>query len=259
MDVELLFLGTGTSAGIPMIGCHCEVCTSSDPRDRRTRTSVLISYAGTRVLVDTGPELRLQCTANKIDMIDAVVITHAHADHIMGLDDVRRFNALRQGPLDVWAEAKTHDTLQRCFGYAFREPSPDQKVFRPHLIPRTIDGPFQIGPAMWTPIRLFHGQMPVLGFRVGNIAYCTDVNRIPEESFGLLENLDLLVLDALQYKPHTTHFSISEALEIVARVKPRQTRFTHMAHALGHAATNASLPENIRLAFDGEVFVGNAE
>ncbi len=259
MDIELLFLGTGTSAGIPMIGCHCEVCSSADPHDKRMRTSVLISYAGLRVLVDTGPELRLQCVAHSIDMIDAVVITHAHADHIMGLDDVRRFNALRQGPLDVWAEPAAHETLRRCFGYAFKEPSPDQKVFRPHLVPRTIDGPFAIGPMTWTPIRLFHGQMPVLGFRVGNIAYCTDVNRIPEESFPLLENLDLLVLDALQYKPHTTHFSISEALDIVRRINPRQARFTHMAHALGHEATNATLPENIKLAYDGERFTSNAE
>jgi phosphoribosyl 1,2-cyclic phosphate phosphodiesterase len=259
MDVELLFLGTGTSAGIPMIGCHCDVCSSTDPHDKRTRTSVVFSYAGKRVLVDTGPELRLQCVANTVVMIDAVVITHAHADHIMGLDDVRRFNALRQGPLDVWAEPRAQETLQRCFGYAFKEPAADQKVFRPHLVSRTIDGPFQIGPIAWTPIRLFHGQMPVLGFRVGNIAYCTDVNHIPEESFALLENLDLLVLDALQYKPHTTHFSVDQALEIVARIQPRRTRFTHMAHALGHAATNATLPENVRLAYDGERIFGNAE
>jgi phosphoribosyl 1,2-cyclic phosphate phosphodiesterase len=252
MAVELLFLGTGTSAGIPMIGCHCPVCSSDDPHDKRSRTSVLISYGPTRVLVDTGPELRLQCVANGIDMIDAVVITHAHADHIMGLDDVRRFNALKQGPLDLWSEPAVQETLNRCFGYAFREPAPEQKVFRPHLVPRAITGDFQIGSVTWKPIRLFHGQMPVLGFRIGRLAYCTDVNRIPEQSFPLLEDLDLLVLDALQYKPHTTHFSIDEALAIVERVKPLRTRFTHMAHALGHEATNATLPPNVRLAFDGE-------
>jgi phosphoribosyl 1,2-cyclic phosphate phosphodiesterase len=252
MAVELLFLGTGTSAGIPMIGCHCEVCSSTDPKDHRTRPSVVISSGGVSVLVDTSPELRLQCVANRIDMIDAVVITHAHADHIMGLDDVRRFNILRQGPLDVWADARTFSTLSRCFGYAFQEPKPELKVFRPHLVHRELTGEFTIGPMRWQPIHLFHGQMPVLGFRVGRLAYCTDVNRIPQESFELLADLDLLVLDALQFKPHTTHFSLDEALAVVERVKPKQVRFTHIAHALGHAAVNARLPAGIQLAYDGE-------
>jgi phosphoribosyl 1,2-cyclic phosphate phosphodiesterase len=251
-QLELLFLGTGTSAGVPMIGCHCEVCSSSDPHDKRTRPSAILSYAGATVLIDATPELRLQCIANRIDMIDALVLTHAHADHIMGLDDVRRFNALRKGPLDVWAEPQTHQTLSNCFAYAFAEPSAETKLFRPHLIRRDITADFQIGPLTWKPIPLFHGQMPVLGFRVGRLAYCTDVNRIPEESFPLLEDLDVLVLDALQFKPHTTHFSLDQAMEVVGRVKPKQTRFTHIAHALGHEATNAKLPANIRLAYDGE-------
>ncbi len=250
--IELLFLGTGTSAGVPMIGCHCEVCTSPDPRDRRSRPSVIISYDNKNVLVDTTPELRLQCVANNVDMIEAVVFTHAHADHIMGLDDVRRFNAIKGGPIDVWATERTHASLDRCFGYAFKEPDPAMKVFRPHLVKRNIEEPFDIAGVRWTPIPLLHGEMPVLGFRVGKLAYCTDVSRIPEESFELLKDLDVLVLDALQYKRHTTHFSVEEAIEAATRIGAKQTLFTHIAHALGHQATNKALPAGMRLAYDGE-------
>jgi phosphoribosyl 1,2-cyclic phosphate phosphodiesterase len=252
--VELLFLGTGTSGGVPMIGCKCEVCTSTDPHDKRMRPSVAISYGSARVLVDTTPELRLQCLAHGVDKIDAVVFTHAHADHIMGLDDVRRFNYLKNGPLDVWAEERAFKTIHHSFAYAFREPSADEKVFRPHLVHRTINGsPFEIEGTRWTPIRLMHGQMPVMGFRVGRLAYCTDVSSIPEESFELLKDLDVLVLDALQYKRHVTHFSVEEAIEAARRIGAKQTLFTHIAHSLPHEATNRGLPEGIRLAYDGEI------
>ena len=253
-QVELLFLGTGTSAGVPMIGCRCDVCRSADPRDKRTRPSVVISRGGSRVLVDTTPELRLQCVSNGVEMIDAVVYTHAHADHVMGLDDVRRFNALRGGPLEVWADERTFATLSTCFAYAFKEPDPDAKLFRPHLQRRTIepDRPFRAGGMEWTPVPLLHGDLPVLGFRVGRLAYCTDVSEIPASSFPLLEGLDVLVLDALQHKKHTTHFSLEEAVEAARRIGAKQTLFTHIAHALGHEATNRALPPGMRLAHDGE-------
>jgi phosphoribosyl 1,2-cyclic phosphate phosphodiesterase len=260
--VQLLVLGSGTSAGVPMIGCHCPVCTSPDPHDKRTRASVVISYGGpagakqTRVLVDTTPELRLQCITNDVHRIDAVVYTHAHADHVMGLDDCRRFNAVSGGPLDVWADDLTHETLQRCFGYAFTEPGADLKVFRPHLIPRTINGPFDIGGATWTPIPLMHGDLPVLGFRVGRAAYCTDVSFIPSSSYPLLEGLDVLVLDALQRKRHITHFSLEQAVVEAKKIGAKQTLFTHIAHGLAHAETNAELPDNIRLAYDGQRVTG---
>jgi len=260
-DVELLFLGTGTSAGVPMIGCHCDVCRSADPRDRRTRPSVLISQGETRVLVDTTPELRLQCVANGVNSIDAVVYTHAHADHVMGLDDVRRFNALRGAPLDVWADERTFAQLRQCFGYAFVEPDPQSRLFRPHLVPRTImpDCSFEVAGTRWTPIPLLHGSMPVLGFRVGRVAYCTDVSEIPESSYALLEGLDVLVLDALQHRKHTTHFSLEEAVEEARRIGAKQTLFTHIAHALGHEATNRDLPPAMQLAFDGQRVRGRAD
>lgn len=250
-DVELLFLGTGTSAGVPMIGCHCEVCSSTDPHDKRTRPSVVIRYPGSTVLVDTTPELRLQCIANGVDRIDAVVYTHAHADHVMGLDDLRRFNALRGGPLDLWADEKTHKALVRCFEYAFTEPPADSKLFRPHLIRRPIQGPFQIGQQVWTPIPLLHGSVTTLGFRVGRLAYCTDVNEIPAPSWELLRDLDLLVLDGLQRERHTTHFSLEEAMAAAKKIGARQTYFTHIAHRMAHESTNRSLPANMQLAHDG--------
>src|SRR5262249_114666 len=190
--------------------------------------------------------------ANGVDSIDAVVYTHAHADHIMGLDDVRRFNALRAGPLDVWADAKTFAALDRCFGYAFKEPTPELKIFRPHLVHRALEGPFEIGGVAWKPMQWVEGDMGVVGFRIGNIAYCTDVSAIPEASFDLLRGLDVLVLDALQWKRHVTHFSVAEATEAATRIAAKQTLFTHIAHALGHDATNGQLPPKMRLAFDGE-------
>jgi phosphoribosyl 1,2-cyclic phosphate phosphodiesterase len=252
-QIELLFLGTGTSAGVPMIGCHCAVCSSADPHDRRNRPSVVISYAGLRVLVDSTPELRLQCVTNGVDMIDAVVYTHAHADHIMGLDDLRRFNALRGGPLDVWADAQTYRTLQQCFKYAFEDPPPDLKVFRPRLEPRTITGPFAIGPATWTPIRLTHNNSYVLGFRVGNLAYCTDVSAIPDEAWPMLEGLDVLILGALAKNKHPSHFSIDEAVAAAERIGATRTLFTHIGHTLPHEQTNRSLPPTMRLAHDGQL------
>jgi len=252
-SIELLFLGSGTSAGVPMIACKCAVCTSTDPKDKRTRCSVVISYDGQRFLIDTTPELRLQCVANDVNWIDGVVFTHGHADHVMGLDDVRRFNAVRKGPLDVWADANTFRTIDTCFGYAFCEPDPLAKVFRPNLVRRLIDGAFELNHRTWTPIPLVHGNMPVLGFRVGNLAYCTDVSEIPGPSFQLLHNLDVLVLDALAWHKHPTHFSIEEALQVVDRLRPKRTIFTHIAHGCGHVETNARLPAGVELAYDGMI------
>ena len=238
-----------------MIGCKCPVCTSSDPKDKRNRVSVVVSYNGAppvRVLIDAPPELRLACLAYGVDTMDAVVFTHGHADHIMGLDDLRRFNSIRKGPLDVWADQPTHNILTQCFGYAFREPDPAIRLFRPHLVRRVVDGPFDVAGATWTPIRLLHGDVPVLGFRVGKMAYCTDVSQIPEESFALLKDLDVVVLDGLQWQKHSTHFSLEQAIEAGQRIGAKLTLFTHIAHGLGHAATSAKLPAGMALAYDGQ-------
>lgn len=254
--LELLFLGTGTSAGVPMIGCHCEVCTSTDPRDRRTRCSVVISHGPTRVLVDTTPELRLQAIDNGVDRIDAIVFTHAHADHIVGLDDVRRFNALKRGPLDVWASSETHRVLRQVFEYAWREPDPESKLFRPHLEPREINGPFQIDAMAWTPISFAHGSMEVLGFRVSvsdgqDIAYCTDISAVSADALEALRDLDTLVIDALQWRKHPTHLTIDEAVAVVAELKPRRAYFTHMSHGVMHARDEKRLPPGFQFAHDG--------
>ena len=256
-SVELLFLGSGTSAGVPMIGCSCDVCMSTNPRDKRMRPSVVISYNGTRVLIDTTPELRLQAITHNVHRIDAVVMTHAHADHMMGFDDIRRFNYVAGGPLDLWAENVVAEKLKRSFGYAFEEPPPDLKVFRPYVIHRPIEGPFEIAGVQWTPIPLMHGSMRIYGYRVGNLAYCTDVSFIPEQAFELLKGLDLLVLDALQYKKHITHFSVEQAIEAAQRIGAKQTLFTHIGHSLPHEATNRNLPDRIRLAYDGEVAIAS--
>lgn len=250
-EMQLLFLGTGTSAGVPMIGCDCPVCTSDDPRDKRTRPSVVVSYEGVDVLIDSTPELRLQCLANEVRRVDAVVYTHGHADHIMGLDDLRRFNSIRGGPLDVFADQQTHEILDRCFAYAFRAPDPAVRLFRPHLVRQVVNGSFDIGGRCWRPIPLIHGELHVLGFRVGGLAYCTDVSEIPAGSYELLKGLDVLVIDGLQFKKHTTHFTIDEAIAEAQKIGAKRTYLTHIAHGVSHREASRMLPANVALAYDG--------
>lgn len=250
--IRVILLGTGTSHGIPMIACDCPVCTSSDPRDRRTRTSVLVETAGKSLLIDTTPELRIQCLACNVRRVDAVLFTHDHADHVVGLDDLRRFNALQKQILTCYGNEATLTTLRHMFSYAFRD-DPDYPSAKPLLATERVDGPFEAAGIPVTPVPLLHGQMPVLGYRIGRFAYCTDVSRIPEASMRLLEGLDVLILDGLRRRPHPTHFNLEQAVEAAGRIGAGKTFFTHIAHELGHEETNAGLPEGMALGYDGQV------
>jgi len=250
--MRVILLCTGTSHGIPMISCDCPVCTSSDPRDRRTRTSVVVQTGGKSLLIDTAPELRLQCLACDIRRVDAVLFTHDHADHIVGLDDLRRFNALQKQTLPCYGDRTTLATLERMFGYAFKD-NPDYPSAKPHLTLEPVNGPFEAAGVPVTPIPLLHGSMPVLGFRIGRFAYCTDVSTIPEGSMALLAGLEVLILDGLRRRPHPTHFNLAQAVEAAGRIGAKQTYFTHIAHELPHGATNAALPPGMALGYDGQV------
>ena len=236
-----------------MIGCDCATCRSSDPRDTRWRTSVRIETAdGLSLLIDAGPDLRAQALAFDIRRVDAILFTHGHADHILGLDDVRRFNAIQRRPMPCFGDAATLRDVRRTFGYVF-----DSATLRGGGLPQLelfeIGGPFCIGHQEIIPVPIFHGARAILGLRVGSFAYLTDCSRIPDASWQLLEGVDLLVLDALRETPHPTHFSLSDAVRAAERIAARRTCFTHMCHDLVHAATCARLPQGMELAYDGLV------
>ena len=236
-----------------MIGCDCETCRSSDPRDKRWRASVYVETDdGHALLIDAGPDIRAQSLAFNVRRVDAILFTHGHADHIMGLDDIRRFNAIQQKPMACYGDAATLSDLRRTFFYVF-DPSTPRGGGIPQLELFRIVGRFCIGREEIVPIPIFHGQRPILGLRMGAFAYLTDCSRIPGESWPLLEGLDLLVLDALREKPHPTHFTLAEAVDVTRRIAPRRACFTHMCHNLRHADTCAQLPAGMELAYDGLV------
>jgi phosphoribosyl 1,2-cyclic phosphate phosphodiesterase len=234
-----------------MIGCECPVCTSDDPHDKRTRPSIWVRYGGVPILVDTSPELRLQCLANDIREVQAVLFTHHHADHVAGLDDLRRFNWMTKRAVPCYGTERTLMGVQRMFSYAF-EPAGDSPHSRPQLELRTIDDdPFRVGDVEIVPIPLMHGPMPVLGFRFGRFAYCTDCSAIPDPSIARLKGVELLILDALRHDPHPTHLCLKAAVDLAGRIGAEQTYFIHMAHQLKHQETNAMLPRGMALSFDG--------
>jgi phosphoribosyl 1,2-cyclic phosphate phosphodiesterase len=251
--LKITFLGTGTSHGVPMIGCDCATCTSSDPRDRRRRTSVLIATGDDgRLLVDAGPDLRAQALAYNIRRLDAILFTHGHADHILGLDEVRRYNALQRRAMACYGDEPTLSDIRRTFAYVFESRKPTGGE-TPEIETFQVIGPFCVGRQEVQPVKVFHGRRTILGYRLGGFAYLTDCSGIPDESWPLLENLDILVLDALRVTPHPTHFSLAQAIDATRRIRPRRAYFTHVCHDLPHAATCAGLPPGMELAYDGLV------
>lgn len=250
------FLGTGTSVGVPMVGCKCAVCQSTDPRDQRYRCSVAIRLPQGNLLIDTTPELRLQLLRARLDIVHAVLFTHYHADHLFGLDDLRPIPRLLGGPVPLWCTEEVERKIRSIFSYAFSPHVANVPLgYLPKLVFQRIDSkPFTTLGETIVPIPLVHGPFDVLGFRIGNVAYCTDVSEIPRDSWQHLEGLDVLVLDALRERPHPAHFSVDQALEVVRTVRPKQTWLTHIAHELGHEETNRRLPAGVALAYDGLKF-----
>jgi phosphoribosyl 1,2-cyclic phosphate phosphodiesterase len=247
--LKITVLGSGTSVGVPAIGCHCDVCTSSDPRDNRLRPSILVSYEGHNVLVDTTPDLRTQALRARLERLDAVVFTHAHADHMMGLDDIRPFNFRQRGRIPLHAAPETMAALERCFPYVFDGLKKDTNI--PQIESRPISGPFDLFGLEWIPVPVLHGRQTIHGFRFGAAAYLTDHSEIPDSSIELLRSLDVLFLDALRYKPHPTHSTVDRSIQTVEQLAPRRAFFTHLCHDLMHERAESLLPPHIRLAYDG--------
>src|SRR4051812_23388494 len=255
--LRITVLGSGTSLGVPTIGCHCDVCSSNDPRDNRLRPSILVRYGGRSVLIDTTPDFRTQALRAKMTRLDAILFTHEHADHIMGLDDVRPFNFRQKNSIPIFGSKETLGAIRRAFEYIFDERMPESSI--PKLDVHTLDGSsFELFGLEIRPLRLMHGRGMVFGYRFGAAAYLTDHSHIPAEAMEQLRGLDVLFLDALRHKPHPTHSTVSASIAISEQLGPRRTYFTHICHELPHARTEHELPPHIRLAYDGlEITVGD--
>lgn len=253
--LKITFLGTGTSSGVPMIGCDCTVCTSTDKKDNRLRSSILVQSATTSLVVDTGPDFRQQMLREKVKHLDAVVFTHPHKDHLAGLDDIRAFNFFSKKPIDIYADSLTEEAVRRDFYYAFTD---TKYPGIPELNMHTINlDPFMVGDIPVTPIQVWHLKMPVLGFRFGKFTYITDANRIEEEEKEKIRGSEVLVLNALRKQKHISHFTLGEAIGLVQELSIPEAYFTHISHQLGlHAEIETELPNGIHLAYDGLAWEG---
>lgn len=248
--MKITILGSGTSTGVPMVGCGCPVCSSPDPRDKRSRASILVETAGKYLLVDTSTDLRRQVIREKVPHIDAVLFTHSHADHIHGIDDLRGFHFIHRRVIPCYGGKETIDTIARNFSYIFK--GMEEAGYAPLLAPHIVSGPFSLFGSMITPIPLIHGTLAATGYRFGDAAYLTDVSRIPESSPPLLAGLKLLIIDALRYTPHPNHLNIDGALRIVEQLHPDRAVFTHLTHEVPYA-DGAKLPPGVEFAYDGMV------
>lgn len=248
--MKITFLGTGTSQGVPIIGCKCEVCQSIDPKDKRLRTSVHIETKDLSLVIDSGPDFRQQMLREKIEKLDAILYTHDHKDHTAGLDDVRAFNYIQKKPMEVFAEENVLETIKREFSYAFKK---NKYPGVPRIDLNTIENKtFNIQNQSITPIRGLHHKLPVLGYRINNMAYITDMNYISEEEMKKLQNLDVLIINALRIEKHISHFNLEEALFVIENCKPKKAYLTHLSHAMGkYEELSGNLPKNVNVAFDG--------
>lgn len=246
--MRVTILGSGTSTGVPMIGCRCAVCRSENPKDRRSRASVYVRHEGTGLLIDTATDLRMQALTHGIDRVDAVLYTHAHADHLHGIDELRSFNHLQQGAIPCYGNRRTMAQLIERFGYVVYGGGAG---YRPQLVPHVLDGPLEIGGLPVEPVEVQHGEDVIFGYRIGAMAYVTDCSAIPEPSQRRLRDLELLILSAIRYERHPTHFTLDQALAVVAALQPRRAVLTHLSHVFAYDTVSRQLPSGVELAYDG--------
>lgn len=254
METRIQILGSGTSTGVPEPCCSCPVCRSTDPKNRRTRSSVFISWDNYCLLIDTAPEFRLQALSTGLTRLDAVLYTHAHADHMAGFDDLRKFSWGKPDGLHLYGSTETMRQIRRSFGYAFKRRRQEGGGV-PRVKLKTISSPFELGGRTVVPLPVYHGKIPILGYRLGNIAYLTDCSRVPPETMERLTGLELLILGVLRYRPHSTHLHLDAALTLINQIKPRRAVFTHLAHDFDYERTKSELPLGVELAYDGLTIV----